>query len=219
MNGFVRWAESREGHKTNLRILRTSTDDVNFWDEHVQPIIDGMTERADQHWNWPFLLRWVTAVGGGLRQQPLVLTMSAEVGGDRGVPVGFVAVVRKYPFPGETGEDSVFVWFMTAAPPEALPRLLDCPSEQVPKRLTRICLDTAVVLSYERSYGGRTWLHASPKGPKLLDWYSSQGMAKIVQSMKLPFGYRALRNDGRYFAYDERSAATAVSELDTYRGE
>jgi hypothetical protein len=47
--------------------------------------------------------------------------LSADVGGDRGIPVGFIAVVRKYPFPGETGADSVFVWFMTAAPPETLP--------------------------------------------------------------------------------------------------
>jgi hypothetical protein len=219
VNRFVRWAESKNGHKTNLRILNTSADDVNFWDENVQPTIDQTPDRADRRWNWPFILRWVKGVGRGLRQQPLVLTLAAEVAGGDGVPVGLLAVVRKYPFPAKPGVDSVFVWFMTAAPAESLPGLLSCPPERVPKRLTRMCLDTAVILSYEKSYEGRTWLHASPKGPTLLDWYSQQGMAKLVQSMKLPFGYRALRNDGRYFAYDERSAAAAVSELDTYRGE
>lgn len=219
MRRFVRWAESKFGDKTTLRILVASFEDVNYWDQHVQPEVDKMPERADRGWRWVFLLRWVNLLGRGLRQQPLVLTLSADVGAGRGVPVGFVAVVQKYPFPSRKGQDSVFVWFMTAAPDTVLAKLLNCPEERVPKRLTRMCLDTAVVLSYDQSLHGRTWLHASKKGARLMQWYAKQGMTNLAKSVKLPFGSRAFGNDGRYFAYDEQSATVAVAELDKYRGE
>ena len=218
MRRFVRWAESANKDRTRLRVLRTSSDDVNYWDEHVQPEVAQMADRADRNWRWPFLLRWVNLVGGGLRQQPLVLTLSADLGGSRGVHVGFIAVMQKYPFPRRQREDSVFVWFMTAAPEKFLPKLLNCPEDRVPKGLTRLCLDTALVLSYDRSLDGRTWLHASKKGDeRLMQWYARQAMSNIPKSVKLPLGYRMLSNDGRYFEYDERGAAAAVAKLDEYR--
>ena len=218
MTGFVRWAESANKDRTPLRLLRTTSDDVNYWDEHVQPEVARMRGRADRYWNWPFLLWWVNRVGRSLWQQPLVLTLSADLGGSRGVPVGFVAVMQKYPFPRRKRDDSVFVWFMTAAPKELLPQLLNCPEDRVPIGVMRFCLDAAVVLSYDRRLDGRTWLHASKKGGDvLMQWYARQAMTNLEMSVKLPFGSRMFGNDGRYFEYDEEGAAAAVARLDKYR--
>ncbi|MEA2571929.1 MAG: hypothetical protein QOI24_3930 [Acidobacteriota bacterium] len=216
---FVAHADSKGGRNFPLRVSVMSQDHAEFWDEHVQPAIDsGDAARADRDWDWPSLWRLLRWLGAGLRQEPVLLTLDVELANGDLIPCAMFAGVRNYRFPNAPHMKSCFVWYMTAAPASVLPGLLDCDVANVPRQLTRFCLDIGVTLSFRRGHRGRLWLHASPDGEELPKWYARQGMANLMQSAKLPFGVRALLgNDGRYFCYDEESAAEASRALDTYR--
>ena len=195
-------------------------DHAEYWDEHVQPRIDrDHPERADQAWDWPVIWRFIRWLGKGLRQEPMTLTLDVELSDGRLIPCGMFAGMLSYPFPVRPDAKSCFVWFMTAAPPEVLPKLLGCSAADAPRRLTRFCLDIGLTLSFRRGHDGRVWLHASPAGARLPAWYEEQGMANLMQQVKLPFGPRALLkpNDGRYFYYDEPRAVDASKALDEFR--
>jgi hypothetical protein len=137
---------------------------------------------------------------------------------DEFIPVGMLSVVE-YPFVVAPSQTATFVWYMTAAPPEALRELLGRPDHQLPKRLTTLVLDMAVCISFNLRHFGRACLHAAPEGGQdLWEWYVERGMAPLLQTITLPFGFRRLKgNDGRYFYYAEAAALEASKMNDMFR--
>jgi hypothetical protein len=219
---YPRWAPSHSGQSVPLRTVEMTQAYAEWWDGNVQPIVDSLpdqTPRADRNWDWRVIQRLVRWIGGPLRQNPTQLTLGVEVGErDAFIPVAMLSVVD-YSYLPSPADEATFVWFVSAAPVEAIRTLLMWPDERLPKRLTALALDIAVCISLNSRHFGRTCLHAAPEGGKrLLDWYIERGMAPLLQSIKLPQGYRRLKgNDGRYLYYTEAAAFAASSSNDLYR--
>jgi hypothetical protein len=49
---FVRRAQTRSGQPVELRVTEMTLPHVQWWNAHVQPVIDRDPERPDRGWNW-----------------------------------------------------------------------------------------------------------------------------------------------------------------------
>jgi hypothetical protein len=136
---------------------------------------------------------------------PGIVCSCAELGG-YAVPAGMLLLIEQYPWPvaGAAVTRSVFTWFLTSAPAEALVSL----SVPEPRSLGRILIDTALVTSKALGLDGQMWLHAAPGGgARLAHFYGTIcHMPAFPVGMALP---RRRRSDGRYF-YAIRSLANQL---------
>jgi hypothetical protein len=133
-----------------------------------------------------------------------------------------VQLLGRVPALDDHDRESVFVWFLSTAPDEALTTIEDhpIPVDQVPRRLGSIALDVAVTHSLNKRRRGRTALYADERGGEaLLAWYRRRGMALLPDDDELPPGPRRLLkpSDGRYCYYTVPAAVEASKELDPLR--
>ncbi|MDM0116801.1 hypothetical protein QTI66_32210 [Variovorax sp. J22R133] len=173
--------------------------------------------RLDRAWNWP---RYLTASYllndlHGRLTEAFQIVVSSPTG--RAVPVGLAMLVSGYPHPGEAGEMSTFVWFLTSAPAAAL-RAFGVTDRFV---VMPLLLDTAVQASRWQGLHGRVALHADHRGtPKqqddLVKRYLACGLTRR-NHLKGSLLSRFRRMDDRYFAYDIASAHACTLKWDPLR--
>jgi len=182
-----------------------------------EPFIATDPARLDRGWNWP---RYLSAsyllndVHGRLTEA-FQIVISSPTG--RAVPVGLAMLVSGYPHPGEAGEMSTFVWFLTSTPASALH------SFGVTDRFVvmPLLLDTAVQASRWQGLRGRVALHADHRGPPkqqddLVKRYLACGLTRR-NHLKGSLLSRFRRMDDRYFVYDTASAHACTLKWDHLR--
>lgn len=196
-----------------IRIGRIKRTHLLWWDEHVQPTIDAIPQRADRGWRWARHLttaRWV-----GMRQQvrDFSITLS-HPSNDSELVIGLVIVAGRYPFLPHPTQSSALLWYCSTIPPQLLAQYFPQP---IPKGLGKIAVDMAVTLSFQNNWKGRTGTHAHPHGgKKLLTFYQNTCyMQPLPLNVKLPTLGRRLfiPNDGRYYYLDEDRAGQFSQDL------
>lgn len=220
---FVSRAPRKGGGEVELRVSRMTIPHVVWWQANVQPIIDRDETRVDNGWNWALYVPFTMVAGTMLVQQPNAYTVGlVDHEQDAFTPVAMVLMAGRYPALDNHRKSSVFVWFLTTAPDEALLGLKEHPvaEDDLPKRLGTIALDVAVTHSLNHRRKGRTGLHADEEGGDgLLAWYQRRGMEVLPEDDRLPPGIRRLvnPNDGRYCYYTIPGARDASQGLDPLR--
>jgi len=143
---------------------------------------------------------------------------------------GLIHLARNYHFLPDLGRQTpirkaCFLWNCATPPTIALqPYFLP---EEIPKRLSQLCIDVAVTVSEQDGHDGRICLHADPGSmpPQmeediLLSFYKAPplAMSQLDPSIVLP-GLRGMfaKNDGRYFYFDEGDAYKFSLEFTDYR--
>lgn len=218
---FAKVAPTKSGGMIQIHISKMTLQHARWWNSNIQPVIDKESLRADRHWNWILITATSMISGRFLARKPKGYTIGIESNGFF-VPCALIQLIGKFPYLIDGKKKSVFVWFLSVAPEQALVSLEDVKlkAEELPKRLGSISLDIAVVEAYNRRLKGRTCLHAVEEGgDKLLNWYSKQGMSIYPKEEKLHFGFRRLLipSDGRYCYFTEEAALKEKLNLDPYR--
>lgn len=194
-----------------------------WWHSHVQPIIDRDPNRADNNWNWLLYVPFAEIAGAVLTRRPAGYTVGlSDEARDRFIPCALVQLLGRVPALDDHDRESVFVWFLSTAPDEALTTIEDhpIPEARIPRRLGTIALDVAVTHSLNKRRLGRTALYADGRGGDvLLQWYRRRGMTVLPDGQKLPPGPRRLLkpSDGRYCYYTVPAAIEASQQLDPLR--
>jgi hypothetical protein len=180
---------------------------LRAWQRLVHdPYIAPDPARLDRSWNWP---RYYAAShflndAHGRLTDAFQLLVPAPDGS--AIPVGMAMLVSGYPHPGRPQDMSTFVWFLTAAPQQAL-RDLGLAHRFV---VLPLLLDTAVQISRWQGLEGRVALHADHRGTRdqqddLVRRYKACGLTRRNHLRGLWLSlFRKM--DDRYFVYDEASA-------------
>lgn len=197
---FVRRALTKSGQDVPIHVAKMTAPHVLWWHSHVQPIIDRDPTRKPADYSI------------GITDSPR----------DRFIPCALVQLLGRVPALDEHDRESVFVWFLSTAPDEALTSIEDhpIPQDRIPRRLGSIALDVAVIHSLNHRRFGRTALYADERGgDSLLQWYRRRGMTILPDEDELPPGPRRLLkpSDGRYCYYTVPAAIQASKELDSLR--
>jgi hypothetical protein len=220
---FVRRAPTEGGDDVPIHVAKMTVPHVLWWHSHVQPIIDRDPSRADNGWNWLLYVPFAEVAGRLLTRKPAGYTIGiSDRERDRFIPCALVQLLGRVPALDDHLRESVFVWFLSTAPDEALTTIEDhpIPVDQVPRRLGSIALDVAVTHSLNKRRLGRTALYADERGgDALLAWYRRRGMTVLPDDDELPPGPRRLLkpSDGRYCYYTVPAAVEASKELDPLR--
>ena len=220
---FARRAPTQSGEDVPIRVAKMTAPHVLWWHSHVQPIIDRDPSRADNDWNWLLYVPFAEVAGRVLIRKPAGYTVGlTDPERDRFVPCALVQLLGRVPALDDHHRESVFVWFLSTAPDEALSSIADhpIPADRIPRRLGSIALDVAVTHSLNERRLGRTALYADERGgDALLQWYHRRGMTVLPDEAKLPPGPRRLLkpSDGRYCYYTVPAAVEVSKELDPLR--
>jgi hypothetical protein len=181
-----------------------------YWDRIIQPDIFASVAsgapnrpRADRYWSWT-VIRQLFPLAQRIKQRRCrALTIFVRNAGGKAVPAGMMLFIERYPWPSfpspspaltRPAFESVFTWFISAAPTRTLVRL----GVPDPPALGRTLVDAALVTSKALGLEGRMWLHAAPAGGShLIDFYG-----RICGLQRFPVNF-ALPNrqvsDGRHF--------------------
>lgn len=189
-----------------LRIGPITKAHLTWWDQHVQPRINTLPNRADRGWRWNRIRMLCHSAGLAQQVRDFAITTSS-LDDSPSIVLGFVVVATKYPFLANPRESSVFLWHCSTIPPQVLSEYLDPP---LPKQLGQIAVDLAVTEAFHQGWQGRTSTHADPRGgTALLQFY--QGTCKmrlLPMHVALPtIGRRLFQdNDGRYCYLNSQNA-------------
>jgi hypothetical protein len=220
---FTQKAPTASGEDVSIRVAKMTAAHVLWWDSHVQPIVDRDPERADNGWNWLLYVPFAEIAGRVLTRKPAGYTVGiCDQERDRLIPCALVQLLGRVPALDDHYRESVFVWFLSTAPDEALTAIDEhpIPPDRIPRRLGTIALDVAVTHSLNERRLGRTALYADKRGGgALLQWYRRRGMTVLPNGEQLPPGPRRLLkpNDGRYCYYTVPAAIEASEGLDSLR--
>lgn len=175
---------------------------------HDRFIADDAT-RADRDWDWRWEIPLLT-FGGGLVRRPRMFQLCLAA---TNFPLAMVSLLENERWIEDTSQSSVFVWYLTGAPRQAVV------AHGTPKLLTAAALDIAVAVSLNGAAQGRLWLHAAPEGgTALLDWYQRRGLKRVPAEATLPGPLLRRRvNDGRYFYLTTTTGELASTTMSDYR--
>ncbi len=211
--------ETRSGTFIDAIIIEGGLDEARYWHQNVQRpyIASSPNFRLDRNWNWPRLVRWLNTVELLAGRNTAFFQINVNTSLGSAFPVGQIFVSDGYPFFPDQRQPSIFLWFLAAAPADAL-RAGGLPDDL---KLMRPLVDAAIQFSFQRGYDGRLTLHAAASGDRRndIDLYTKyeKGVALI------PYGKRSFliswlrRNDGRYFYADEKCALDLTAKLDYLR--
>jgi hypothetical protein len=172
---------------------RFRSPEAQRWAKHVQtPFIAKDPARNDASWDLAVTIPALLAAAG--RRTPRMFQVAAGPGR---FPIAMLALLQTERWHADHDQDAVFIWYVAAAPREALLSLGG------PRLVGTATLDFALLLSLASSAEGRVWLHADPAGgDTLLDWYRRQGFVTVPRNVRTLPGtiVRPRMNDGRYLS-------------------
>lgn len=220
MCAFVKRAQVADG-VIPIQVGDLTEHVFQFWLQDIQPVIRKSPNRLDWKWDWSWLYRWLPSYENQLGRY--LARFAVEVHNDHGdpVPTGLVLLSRGYPALDDHREQSVYLWYLTGAPIQALQNL----KVSTRRRLLEILVDIALVVSEAQGYGGRIGLHSAdeagnPEAQKLLLNYQTRcHLLSLPKDVKMPSLVRNLvvPNDGRYFYTTPQVAEERMAALDCLR--
>jgi len=123
---FVRRAPTEGGDDVPIHVAKMTAPHVLWWHSHVQPIIDRDPSRADNGWNWLLYVPFAEVAGRVLTRKPAGYTIGiSDRERDRFIPCALVQLLGRVPALDDHDRESVFVWFLSTAPHEALTTIED----------------------------------------------------------------------------------------------
>ena len=202
---YVRQVESRAGGRVPVVVTEGSQEDARYWHQTVQPYIVSATEfRLDEKWHWPRLLSWTRVLEFFAGRNAVFFQLNAPTSGGDAFPLGQVLLADGYPFFPDPPKRSVFLWYLTGAPAEAL-RAFGLPTDL---KLMRALVDIGIQFSGQRGYAGRLTLNAAASGNQSADraLYEKyeRGVGLTPYAHTAPAVSFVRPNDGRYFYADEK---------------
>lgn len=229
---FIRRTINKKNKWVPLTVEPVESEHLEFWKTFIQPFITvlGPTKRVDHDWNWD-TITFGARYAPETRQKPAAYaivyrhpTLNMKI------VCGLINLARNYHFLPDIGRQNptrqaCFLWNCATPPLIALqPYFMP---EDIPKRLSQLCIDVAVTVSEQDGHHGRICLHADPGAmpPQmaediLLNFYESPPlvMSRLDPSIVIP-GLRGIfaKNDGRYFYFDEGDAYKFSLEFTDYR--
>ncbi len=171
-----------------IRVSRLTVRHIEWWDQHIQPLIDAVPTRPDAGWDWRMIGLMCSVLGAS--QAPVGYAVGIErAEEDQFVPITLVQIVRRYPHLGDHRKRAVFLWYLSTAPVKEMVHHGLLSSKEVPKRNGVAGLDVAVTEAIRMGWKGRVGTHADPKGSAdLVFWYRKQGMVLLDKTAKLGIG-------------------------------
>lgn len=216
MRPFVKRAPITDGF-TPIRIVNLSEQVLHNWLQKIQPVIRKLPNRLDRKWNWSRMYRYLPLVERSQGRNMAGYAVQVQNAHGDAVPAGLVLLSLGYPALDDQQEQSVFLWYLTAAPIEALQDL----KVSVKPRLLETLVDIALVVSEAQGYSGKIGLHAAgkagnPAAQSLLESYQTRcGLLSLPPDAKIPSPVRF--NDGRYFYTTPLVAQKLMAALDYLR--
>jgi hypothetical protein len=229
---FIKRTINYKKEWVRLSVEPIQTWHLKFWHDHIQPSIKllGPTKRVDHDWNWykiTFAARYAPTTKQKLAAYALVCR-DPKFGTE--IVCGLIHLARNYHYLPDIGRRNpirraCFLWNCATAPTIALQKYF--PVDEMPKRLSQLCVDIAVTVSENDGHDGRICLHADPGSmppqmPEdiLLNFYQSPplAMSQLDPSIVI-LGWRRIvsKNDGRYFYFDDVSGFDFSLEFTGYR--
>jgi hypothetical protein len=202
---FLSYARPRNGvGRIRINIVPISEVTAGYWDTHIRPFTLADPSRPDQNWKWRRILARSSPfarVLGRVMRGIAVLTEGAD---GQNVVVAQMACTFPYSLP--ISGTFLYVWYLAAAPTNAMTNL----GVANPPGLGHVLTDSAIQISLELGFGGRTILHAAPKGGQgLVDIYVKLGFQCVPESQEIP----NRTNDGRFFWIPTESHARSIVKL------
>ncbi|MBV1877685.1 MAG: hypothetical protein KUG79_08590 [Pseudomonadales bacterium] len=137
----------------------------------------------------------------------------------RWIPCGMVLMAKNYNYLNQLNESAIFLWYLSTAPEEFF-TAAGLNTDQMPKSIGRLIVDSAIVTSHKAGKHGKIGLHADPADPSLDSYYEKAvGLDRLAATKALPKGrqFRQKGNDGRYFYCDEQKAERLLKKFDKFR--
>ncbi len=213
---FINKLDCRSGSKIDVIVTEGRITDAKLWHREIQIPYIASTTRLDRNWDWPKLVFWFNLMERLLGRNTIFFQINAKDHRGNAFPVGQLLLADGYPYFPDIGQPSVFLWYMSATPQNAL-IAHGLPSDI---KLMRALVDTAIQFSFQRGYEGRLLLHAAASGDPSEDNDLFQKYAKAIQLIPYPGGSYigpARNNDGRYFYSDNARSLALTSQLDYLR--
>ncbi len=236
---FIKRTINKNKEWVPLSVELVQREHLDFWHIYIQPSITllGPSKRVDHDWNWyniTFPVRAAQYLPIPITKQKLatyaLVCRDPNAKLDKPIVCGLIHLARNYYYLPDIGRRSpirtaCFLWNCATAPTIALQNYFS--DDDMPKRLSQLCVDVAVTVSEQDGHDGRLCLHADPGAAPpqmaediLLNFYESKPlwMSRLDPSIVLP-GMRGLfaKNDGRYFYFDDVSGFEFSLEFTAYR--
>lgn len=211
---LVRHLPLDNGSLVKATITEMTPELAEEWHLAYQPAINA-TSRADRGWSWPRIRGRFYWLSEQLGQDPIAYCLGVPDNANNFSPVGMLLLAGRYPALNNHSDESVFAWFLAAAPEDLMHNRIS----RRPRKVGRALIDAALTHSCIMGHDGRTGLHAHPKGgAQLMDYYQkSVGLQQLPALTPLPRVRRLLGNDGRYFYADEPTAHRILVKMDGFR--
>ena len=213
---FISNLNCQSGATIPVIVTEGGNGEAKLWHQKIQiPYIAG-SGRLDQNWNWPNLVFWFHLMERLLGRNTAFFQFNAKDNRGDAFPVGQLLVSDRYPYFPDKGQPSVFLWFLSAAPTQAL-IARGLPSDL---KLMRALVDTAIQFSFQRGYEGLLTLHAALSGNPSEDNELLQKYERGVELFSYPATRRispVRRNDGRYFYSDHAQSLALTTKLNYLR--
>ena len=211
--------ETRSSNLIDAVVIEGTLKDAQYWHQnvHLPHIAKSQDFRLDRNWNWPRLVRWLNLLELLAGRNTGFFQINVNTAQGYAFPVGQIFVSDGFPFfPGQR-QESIFLWFLAAAPPSAL-LAQGLPADL---KLMRALVDVAIQFSFQRGYDGRLTLHAAGSGNEasdkdLFEKYE-KGVGLILYAERSRFISPSRRNDARYFYADENRPLDLTARLDYLR--
>ena len=207
---FLTQAPTRQSFRHPLVFCDATMADIKDWDTKIQPFVEAEPIRADKGWVWQkkWLQSWI--LGKSLGQEPAIKRLAIEQAQGPDITCALLIMAQSYKYP-HNKEPAVYTWYVSAPPTSYFKSL----NIEPPGLLTQMALDSAIMLSFQRGYDGKMWLHADPTNQQgLIDFYGKKClMTPLPKQVALTRG----TNDGGYFYYTKQGIIDFCKKFDAYR--
>lgn len=203
------------GQHASAKVIEGGNEEARRWHHTIQPFI-ARTDRLDRQWNWPRLISNLGLLERLALRNPVFLQINVPDPNGNAVPVGQVFISDGFPYFPRHRENSVFLWYLAAAPKDALVANRVAPD----LKLLSPLVDLAIQFSFQRGYSGLLALHAATSGNASNDYVLFEKYEKgagLIPVKRSLFVSLFRRNDGRYFHADEQRALDLSKKLDNLR--
>lgn len=201
----------------DIHVHEGAMTDARRWHALVQPHIRA-SGRLDAGWEWPSMYKRSQICERTFSRNASLQCIDIVNGAGTLVPLAIMLLSEGYPALDRRGQRGIFLWYLAAAPANALHAM--GLTQQRPMLVLRAIIDAAIQCSIRRGYDGRVGLHAARAGKEALlrKYRDDVCMTALGDEVNLSL-LRRIRSgkDGRYFWVDPVRARSLSASLDYLR--